>query len=198
MVFAIFSVTILKAQNGKDDGAFVDPSIFARPEWRYDKIDLKWHDGYIVLKEGDTLTGQINLKPDRRGHDFYTTIQGRKIVSAEIERIVFYASDLEFSNLRVTEISRMKPGSDRFYRKIIGGSIEIYDDWLLADDDPGRVSFEEMLILKDGQLIEVWNFWATSDKRRLIRLVNDLLGFKLTYRQFKNKYDVLRWLKENC
>jgi hypothetical protein len=166
-------------------------------ERRYDDINLKFHDGYVVQAGGDTLAGKILFVP-LKGDSIFSLVIDNKILNVDsIESIRVKGSDTTLSNLTYTEFRKLKRGSNVFYRKLMDGKIELYDDWLLVDEQPGEVCFDDMMIGRDNEIKNVTNFWTTSDKKFLVRKVNALMGTDLRFHQFKSKFAVLNWLKKN-
>lgn len=164
---------------------------------RYDDITLKFHEGYVIRPGGDTLKGKILFVPGKDDCRFKLVIDNKIIPNDSIESIRVKGSDTTFSNLPYTEFRKLKKGSNTFYRKLMKGKLELYDDWLLVDEDPGMVCFDGMMIGKDSAMKNVTSFWTTSDKKFLVRKVNALMGTDLHFHQFKSKFAVLYWLKKN-
>lgn len=181
-------------------------------------IDAKFHNGLIIINT-DTIKGQIKIV-GKRVHFFNDSVEKcikikNKTLIRKVALVLFFpfvSKDPKKNFIKTAKVTSVRifsadtlitkhsymdfihiDNSKSLYRKIYSGSIEIYDDNYCTDEYPGYIE-DRLVVVDNGTIIPPSN---SSPKKHLVTCINKKFNKDLKASDFKQRIDVIRWLKGN-
>ena len=189
-IFASFILSVLNLNAQK-----ANPLIFH--SGHPGKTLSQQHEGFVVLKNNqDTLFGTLLLGQIKKGKDgiFFTSKNYPKsfIATEDINMIRLFASDNFFSANNYTDYKVLNDKS-HLLRLIASEKLDIYDELLFLNESVGRIG-TDLVIVENGNVKRLFNFWAFDTKADLLKFINKRYNTSFKRKDFKTTRALISYI----
>jgi hypothetical protein len=171
---------------------------YAKPQKRV-WINHNMYQGFVVNNSKDTLHGELKFIDEETalfrgiGEEAYKEKSLKDVYYIRLE-----GADTTFGQKQYTEFFRFEDISKHNILRKIGtnSGVAIYDNNLFVNEIAGYINTAYVVLEdeKTGRRKQFPNFWNGNTKRAMIRFYNEATGKKVSYSQFRNYAQFVRFL----
>lgn len=154
------------------------------------------HRGVVVLANGDTIRGTMKFDPTytNTADLYFQDDSGNKkyFHFRQLQSVRLFDADSTLPVHNFTDFIKIR-GEKGWWRKILDGKAELYDNALYAGESPGRVG-NKVWLYKEGQFTDLTQKGTFGIKEDLVRFINTNYHRKVKGKDFPSEAALLKYI----
>jgi len=142
-------------------------------------------DGYIIISDS-VINGNILLTT---GAVIIKTKQHTLSFSYENSSLLKVSINTLFDTLNLVRLKNVKNQLWRIIKDTLG--LKIIDKNFTQRVELNSIDYNSLAFCKNNVYKEAFDFWTTSTKKNIVRILNDFLNISLHPKKFNGKEDIL-------